>query len=393
MNRHYFWQAPQFALAICVSAISFAPCVAVAGGFSRGEADTDILFTDGNYSLRSGAIYVSPSRSFSTLNGARASDKAYSDEFWIPSVAVKATLGSGIACALTYTQPFGASATYGSQAQNAEFTTAVSQGLPLVNPTSKMQFSTDEYGATCDARVDAGPGRFYVIGGVFLESFEYKENTLYGNIRLKDDGALGYRVGAAYDIPEYAMRFQLMYRSQVSHDAEGTFTPSALAAAAGVTDTAPADGTGTLPQSIKLSAQTGVAPGWLVYGSLTWTDWSVLQNFRYDVTELGTSNKTFNYKDGYTVQIGVGHEFTEKLSGTINVTWDEGVGTGADITTDTWSLGLGAEYKTKFGKFDLGTSVSYLTAGSQSVSAGATYDATAKHDWAVAVGLGYLIEF
>lgn len=393
MNKQCYWQAHWCALAMLVGVLSLTPYSAIAGGFTRGEADTDILFMDGNYGLRAGAAYVSPSRAYSTLNGASTSEGAYSDAYWIPSIGLKATLAPGVACALTYTQPFGASATYGTDAQNAEAATAISQGLAVVNPTSRMQFSTDEYGATCDVRVDAGRGDFHLIGGAFLESFEYKEDTWFGSVRLKDDGAFGYRIGAAYDIPEYAMRFQIMYRSEVQHDAKGTFTPSALAVAAGVTSDLPTIGNGVLPQSIKLSAQSGVAPGWLVYGSVTWTDWSALKNFQYDVSNLASSNKIFNYKDGYTIQVGVGHEFTENLSGTVNLTWDEGVGTGADITTDTWTVGVGGEYKTKAGTFGLGASLSYLTAGSQTGAAGATYNATANADWAVGVGVSYSLAF
>lgn len=365
---------------------------ALAGGFSRGEADTDILFSEGN-NLRMGAVYVSPGRTYSTLNGSPSSDEAYSDAYWMPNIGIKAALGSYGACALTYTQPFGASATYGEDAQNAEAITAISQGLPLVNPTSKMTFITEEYGATCDIRFDAGRGGLYLIGGVFLETFEYNEDTWFGSVRLEDDSGFGYRMGVAYDIPEYAMRFQLMYRSEVEHDAEGTFTPSALAVAAGVTSSLPTIGGGTLPQSIKLSAQSGVAPDWLVYGSVMWTDWSVLPDFRYDVSNLASSNKIFNYEDGYTVQIGVGHEFNENLSGTVNLTWDQGVGTGADITTDSWTVGFGGEYKTDLGTFGLGGAVSYLTKGSQSEASGATYNATADADWVAAVGISYSVGF
>jgi long-chain fatty acid transport protein len=389
-------QASRLAFALLTGALSLGANAALAGGFSRGEADTDILFMEGNYAVRSSGAYVAPRRSYATLNGRPASDDHYSDSFWVPSVGLKARLGqSPVTCALTYTQPFGVDATYGEQAQLAEAETATGQGLPLVNPTTKLSFSTDEYGATCAVRFDAVRGGLHLIGGVFYETFEYDEETWFGDIHLEDDGGFGYRLGAAYDIPKYAMRFQVLYRSQVKHDAEGTFTPSELALAAipGLPGSLPSVGGGILPQSVKLSAQSGVAPGWLVYGSVTWTDWSVLPNFHYDVENLASATKIFNYKDGYTVQVGVGHEFTKELSGTVNLTWDQGVGSGADITTDTWTLGLGSEYKTKLGTFGLGVSFSYLTAGSQSETKGATYNATADDDWATAVGLSYSYTF
>lgn len=170
----------------------------------------------------------------------------------------------------------------------------------------------------------------------------------------------------------------------MKHEGSGNYTSSEFAIQMG---------SGTLPQSVKLYAQTGVAPTWLVYGSATWTDWSVLQAFSYDVIGLGTATKVFNYTDGYTLQLGVGHDFDDRLSGTVNPTWDEGVGTGADITTDTWTLGLGAQYKTDAGTISLGGGLSYLTAASQHVASGATYDASADADWAVSGGISYALKF
>jgi long-chain fatty acid transport protein len=366
---------------------------AFAGGAGGGEADTDILYTDGTYSFRTSAIYVSPSRKFSTLNGARANDGVYSDNFGVFGVGIKAQITPNLACALTYTRPFAASTTYGTESQNAEAAVETAQGYSLLLPSSKLEVSTDEYGSTCDVHFQAGLGNLHLIGGIFLETFEYKQNTWLGNVVLKDDGTLGYRMGLAYDIPEYAMRFQVLYRSEVKHDAEGNFNPSVSAIANGISGDFSAVGQATLPQSLKIYGQTGIAPEWLVYGSVTWTNWSVLQSLSYDVINLATNSMALNYKDGYTIQGGIGHQFTESLSGTVNVTWDEGVGTGADIATDTWTLGVGGEYKTKVGTFDLGGTVSYLTEGSQRIEAGAPYDATAKGNWAVAVGMSYLLEF
>ena len=378
-------------LALVPSSLIALP--AMAGGFSRGEANTDMLFNEARFGAEASYVYVTPDRSYSSLMGQSVDEDAYSDQFQIPNVALGMRIGDNLSCALTYTKPFGASATYSAAAQNAEYQTAVANSSPLPNPTSKMKFSSDEYGATCDVRLEAGPGRIHMIGGAFVETFEYAEDTLIGNVRLKDDGKLGYRLGLAYDIPEYALRVQLMYRSQIKHEGDGSFTASTDGLALGIPSTLPASGAGTLPQSIKLYAQSGIAPGWLAYGSVTWTDWSVLPNFSYTVTGLGTSNKVFNYTDGYTVQLGIGHEFNEKLSGTVNLTWDQGVGTGADISTDAWTLGLGAQYKAKVGTFGVGAALTYLTAGSQSASDGATYDAKANADWAVAAGVSYKIEF
>ena len=151
-------------------------------------------------------------------------------------------------------------------------------------------------------------------------------------------------------------------------------------------------GSGTLPQSLKLSLQTGVAPGWLVYGSVKWTDWSVMQSLDYNVGGADQSD-IYNWQDGWTIQAGVGHAFNEKISGTVNLTWDKGVDTGADIYTDTWTIGTGVSVKAGPGELRFGGAVSYLTEGSQTVANEAKYDATADADWAYAVSANYKIVF
>lgn len=359
---------------------------AYAGGFSRGEANTDILFEPGQYGFDAGFIYVSPQVSYSTIGGATATDPRFSQDYWIPSVAAKARFGDAFGCALTYTQPFGGSTVYGTQAKNA-------QGI---NNIASKSFDTNEYGATCDVRFDAGPGKFHILGGAYLQDFSYTAVGSFGTLNLKDSGTYGYRIGAAYDIDQYAMRAAVMYRSAVTHNATGTYSPTALGLAAlgayGITGVTSASGTGTLPQSLKVSLQSGVAPGWLVYGSVEWTNWSVLQTLNYGFGPITKSDKYY-WKDGWTVQGGIGHQFTDDIAGTINLTWDKGVSTGADIMTDTWTVGTGAEIKLGPGKLQIGGAVSYITGGSQSTANGAIFNATTNGSWAYSAGAGYKVAF
>ncbi len=138
--------------------------------------------------------------------------------------------------------------------------------------------------------------------------------------------------------------------------------------------------------------QSGIAPDWLVYGSVEWTDWSVLQTLNYTVAGSPKSDKFF-WNDGWTIQGGVGHKFNDTVSGTLNVTWDKGVGSGADIQTDTWTFGAGALINAGPGQFKLGAGVTYITGGSQSVAKGATFNATTSGSWAYALGASYNIKF
>jgi len=97
--------------------------------------------------------------------------RAYSNSFWIPSFAAKFKLADNLACALTYTQPFGADATYGPQAQAA-------------GASIHKEFVSNEFGATCDVNMEAGKGRVHFLGGVFMQDFSYLANRGQGRCTL-----------------------------------------------------------------------------------------------------------------------------------------------------------------------------------------------------------------
>lgn len=191
-----------------------------------------------------------------------------------------------------------------------------------------------------------------------------------------------------------------MYRSAVDHNAEGSFFSGAPLVNIGIPlgSEYDASGTGTLPQSLEFSLQSGIAPGWLAFASVKWTDWSVLQTLNYTIEGLAfgadvDQQKNFFWRDGWTITGGVGHQITEKVSGALSLTWDRGVGTGADIFSDTWTLGAGAQIKHGPGVLRIGAAASYLTSGEQSVADGADFDATADGDWAYALSANYRISF
>lgn len=400
---------------VCLLGTCALATVANAGGFARGEADTDILYEDGTYVARGGVTYVSPHRSFATIDGAGASDGRFTEDYAIPSFAAKWRMSDNFSCVVSYTQPFGAKSRYGDDAQTADRSADIDKflaasptdpgyaGLALTaslggNAVLTSEFDANEFGGTCAANFDAGPGDFYAIGGVFSQSFDYSESKDFGTLNLKDDSAFGYRIGAAYEITEYAFRAELMYRSQVDHKASGDFTleSAGLGGALGgvpVGSVFDARGSGSLPQSLELNLQSGIAPGWLAYGSVKWTDWSVLQTLNYNIDNLGDLQKNFLWQDGWTITAGVGHQFNEKVSGALQLTWDQGVGAGADIMSDTWTLGAGVQIKAGPGQLRVGGAVTYLTSGEQAVTDGADFDATADGDWAYAITGSYRITF
>lgn len=409
------------ALLTTCAALAFG-AQAQAGGFSRGTADTDILFEEGNFNMRTGVAFVMPRRGFATVTapanaGAvglepgksyKSTDDDYSQNYAVPSMAVKFNVTEDLRCAGTYTQPFGADSVYGPQ--------AVLFGM-LADGTGTMseEFITNEFAATCGYKFDLAKGRAWLIGGAFIQDFSYSQDIMFANsplipallrgteAELSFDGGYeaGFRIGAAYEIPEYALRGQILYRSEVTHTPDGSFAT----ALGGI----PTTGMGTLPQSVELKLQSGIAPGWLAFGSVKWTDWSVLD--KLDYTILGTTPVSgdreleYYFRDGWTLSGGIGHAFTEEISGVMGLTWDRGTSTTEDTLSDVYTVAAGMAFKDKIGgEVRLGGAISYLTAASVSAQEdpngevgvydpGATFGYSVDGDWTYALSAGYKVNW
>ena len=305
-----------------------------AGGFSRGTANTDILFQDGTVSLENSATVVVPNKRFASNPVSALSGTEFSPAYVIPSLAVKYSPSDLASCALTYTTPFGGDTKF---------------DVMNVRGKTEERFLTREYGATCAVFLPMSVGRLAFIGGVFYEKFEYDfEGFTFAGPRLTplrfglDSGEVGWRAGVAYDIPEYAFRTQLLYRSGTDHEATSTATLPALGVSI------PTTGAGSLPQSLELKMQTGVAPGWLVFGSAKWTDWSVLDSLDLNLGGRPFSN-TYEWRDGWTFNAGIGHEFNERFSGAVLVGYDRGVSTGWDYYGDVYTVAVSGAMKDSWG--------------------------------------------
>jgi long-chain fatty acid transport protein len=398
---------------------------ASAGGFNRGIANLDPLYYTTGFGLTSSVTYVSPARSFSRVSGGRVvrgQFNAYTqgeidivEDFTVPSVTVGGRLIGDLNCAGSYTQPYGVEANYDG---------------PIRFSIAQQKLETDEYGLTCGYGFDMSKGRLLLIGGVFYETVDFSQARDFSlalgatrdsriNVESED---VGYRLGVGYEIPEIALKAQLLYRSETHHDATGEYTDTPFAdlafmtAAAGVTNpallarlraqttalygnatSASADTSATLPQNLEFSLQSGIAPGWLAFGSVKWTDWSVLE--RLELVE-GIAGQTFSstnfyFEDGWTVTGGVGHKFNDKVSGSLSVTWDKGVTTGWDTLTDTWNFGGGLSFDAAENfQIRAGGAAIYFTEGEKDKRTGPVdYVATSDDEWGYALSLSGTLKF
>lgn len=372
---------------------------AQAGGFSRGNADTDILYEPGEFTMRSGLTVVSPRRSFTRHYDPGLVGREYTKSYVVPSFAMKFQPFEAFGCAGTFVQAYGG---------EVDYTGRTTPGKVVED------YSVNEFGLTCAVNFEVGPGNLYFLGGLFHEKFEYERTQRTDISDLANlpplslpliDGALaltgtdtGYRIGVGYDIPEIAVRGQLLYRSGTSYGADGTLLLDLPLALGGPT-TIPALGLGELPQSVELKLQSGIAPGWLAFATIKWTDWSVLDTLDVvnAINGAELSQDEYFWRDGWTVTGGVGHAFNEQVSGLASLTWDRGVGTGYDLQSDTWTLALGASVRDNWGgELRGGIGVSYLTSAASpldpNIPAGSVAPAVGG-DWSTAVSVGYKINW
>lgn len=466
--------------AMALIAVSSA---AMAGGFQRGAADTDILFEPGTFSMRSGVTFVNPNRGFDSINGEDGDFNDYTGDYTIPSHAF-AFGNESFSCAGTYTESFAAEATYDSglpqqvsasvnpvfdtisNSDRLDFSTATS-----ASSTLSTEFSSDEFGATCRVSYSTENARFSLLGGLFVEDFNFDGSSAgerffnnpasglngFAGTPLAGAGGLlnagvaqlvlpnqvdvdtnggyqtGFRIGAAYERPEIALRIQAMYRSEVEHDSirgDGTVTitdtafvrlndgtevsvPTFFAnpafglsaaqqngIAAGIGGSLPVNGQviavssalsdATSPQSFTINAQTGIAAGTLLIASFRWTDWStnnaVVSTISSAATGTSSSYAPYKWDDGYTASIGIGRAFNETISGAVSLGYDSGVSSGAETTyTDLYTVSAGVSLKpNSWGEIRFGGLIGYWTEGDQSISDGAYFNGSVGDDFVYA---------
>lgn len=199
-----------------------------------------------------------------------------------------------------------------------------------------------------------------VFGGVRSVTVDYEQLSVgtagTNKLEVETDRQYGYRIGAAFEKPEIALRAMVAYESAIGVDLNGTLN--------GAT---PVSAKADLPQSVEAKIQTGIAPGWLASLGVKWTDWSVLSELSVDaspapgVTVKNAIVRDLSYSDGWIVEAGIGHTLTEKLSIGSTLTWDKGIG---GPYSDYYAFGLGGSYDlTKNVKFSLGGRAIYKTAG------------------------------
>ncbi|WP_322414495.1 OmpP1/FadL family transporter [Mesorhizobium huakuii] len=378
-----------------------------AGGLERGGYDIDLLFDPAPVATEAEATYVMPDRKYENAKGPGGVDFGFgtsakgAEGYWVPRIGVKAQVVQGVDCMFDYSQPWGAHVAPGM------WNGALSN--------IETDIKSDNYAGTCSYKMDAGKGQLRFIGGVYYQKvYGYKESLvapvpgLTGRVDLTSSG-WGWRAGIAYEIPDIALRASLVYNSKVKLDnISGTLDLTNVGKGL-----IPIYGTTQyMPDVVELKLQSGIAPGWLAFGSIKWTNWSLLQSVPicpvaapsaacFTNGPAEATSLDLMYRDSWTVSGGIGHKFNDQWSAAGQLTWDQGTSHGYGSQTDTWTVGGGVAYTPKPNiEVRLAGAIGVLTSGHSGILIGdngkvvggdASYDF--GNDLVTAVSGGIKIKF
>ena len=347
-----------------IAALLASTAIASAAGIDRSGQSVGIIFEEGSYGELSYG-YVDPSVSGMSPNAVSPVPTGLADTrdmapgYSLTSGGFKVDLADSFSAAVIFDQPFGSSADYpapiGPLADTSAFTTTTA------DLTSSAVSLVGSYDINDNIVVYAG-GSYQTMAAVASLPFVGGGYT----VDAEAASGFGYIVGAAYQIPEIALRVALTYRSEITtnHDT----------AEAGLVPTGDVITTVTTPQSLNLEFQTGVNEKTLVFGSVRWVEWSKFHLSPPDYADV--AGPLVDYEnDGITYSLGVGRKLTDNLSGALTVGYEQAHGTEPTplAPTDGYlSVGAGLTYA--FDNVEITGGVKYLWLGDASGPAGTFED-------------------
>lgn len=331
---------------LVTSALAMTASAASAGGIDRSRLPLSALFEEGRY-LELGFSSVTPSVSGTTDVGAATGVATgnMAEKYSSLSFAYKADINDKLSYAVFVNQPYGADAFY----QKGSWTSLEAHWK------SQQIAALLKYDVTPNASVYGGL-RYVKSSAEIAIPYSVLNGGLpainYYNASTNSDGQLGYVIGAAYEMPDIALRVGLTYESEITHEFKTResftnilpsppFPPLPNASLKSKTEI-------TMPQSLTLDFQSGIAKDTLLFGSVKWSEWSVWHvNPDLFNTVTGTEVTGID-NDVLTYQLGLGRKLNDNLSVFARVTYEDahgGVSSRLSPTDGMTSIGIGATYR------------------------------------------------
>ncbi|MBF9060479.1 hypothetical protein HKCCSP123_14945 [Rhodobacterales bacterium HKCCSP123] len=350
-----------YRFAAASAALLATTAIAQAGGVERASSSPAILFEEGTY-VELSYTWADPSVSGEQSFGVPASanppfpgapDGSSSGDiapaYSFAGLAFRTDINEQLSFALIFDEPIGALVNYTAIGGTPGYLYRIGAG-------SQAEITSSQITAALRYEMSNGFSVYGGLRGVTADG----EVSLFNGYEMTASGSdeLGYMIGAAYEIPDIALRVSLTYYSATTH----TFSAQESALIQGQPfGPIPTTFETTIPQQVLLEAQSGVAPGTLVFGSVRWTEWS-----EFDITPVLFAQGA----DGASL---VSYD---------NDTWTWTLG-GARVLNDNWTILGSLTYEAEQGGFSgnlgptdgrtsIGLAARY-TQGPMRITAGVSY--------------------
>ncbi len=293
-----------------------------------------MLFEEGTYvelSYSNVSPEVSGAGANGPLLGVASGDMAAS--YNVARLSFRQDINEALSFALISSEPYGSDVVYPAMA-----------GYPFANSTA--QLSTRQLSGVLRYEFSNGVSAYAGVNALKADTDVYVSAGTSFTYRLTADSDYewGYMAGVAYERPEIALRVALTYFSEIDLGMSGAEGQALAGTAPEAVPTSSTAFNVTMPESLLLEMQSGVAENTLVFGSVRWTGWDGFQirPNRYPAGAL------VNYTDDvYTYTLGVGHRLNENWSVSASVDYEAATGGfkgNLGPTDGRRSFALGAEY-------------------------------------------------
>lgn len=303
--------------------------MAHAVGLDRSNQNIGVIFQDGNYAELSFG-YVMPSVSGTDVASVKTGNVA--DDYSILGLGYKTEINDQLSFALIIDEPYGADVNYPTTSPVLGGTAAT---LDSVAFTGMLRYKLNE-----NISFHGGLRAQSTEGEVTLQGDAYAGLSGY-NVVLDRHLGFGYAIGAAYEIPDIALRVAVTYFSEIEHRFGTTER-------VGPNPVPTQNSTKvTTPQAINLDFQTGIAADTLLFGSVRWAEYSVVKVSPDFFASQTAGSSLTNIEDGFGYTLGVGRRFSDTWSGNVSFGYEP---EGDDLvsplapTNGNYSFGVGGQY-------------------------------------------------
>ncbi|MBZ8119438.1 hypothetical protein KUD11_12375 [Roseovarius sp. LXJ103] len=345
------------------AALTLIAGAATAGGIQRDGDRSQILFEDGDNYVEFSATHVSPSvRSTSAVQGGPTPN--IQESYQTFHLGYKRAVSDQITVALLVQEMVGADVSYPATGTGGALFQGGTATVDSMAVTGLVKYQFND--------------RFSAYGGLRVQSLQGNVSVpAIGNYALTvgNDYRAGYVLGAAYEIPDIALKVAFTYESEIEHEfRDNAGNPFKVA----------------IPQAATLHLQSGVAQNTIVFGSARWQEWTEFQIAPADFA-LFPSPIASEPSDIWTYEIGVGHRFNESWAGSFTIGYEEDQGdivgnlSGRDGFV---SYGLGVKYSAE--TYDVSAGVKYIEIGDAVTSrAGSSFEGNDAIAFGVKMGFRF----